>query len=929
MKRFHTWLAAVIFLALMTGFNGPLVAGGGPQNVLVVVNDNSSLSQQVGNYYVEKRGIPPRNLFHIQTSTNYTIDTASFSNEIRGPIFSYINNSGLSNQIDYIVLSMDIPYRVRRVIDPFPFGSIYTNDNGITAALFYGFKDYSNLYVNGCTLPLDTFQDYFESERSFQRTESPVSNRYYLSSMLTSYSLDQTRWSIDRTVKADHTAPTNVNTVFMHTFDPFRNVRWPQFEDAAFSMLFLDGPEPDVKKASYPIGFTNLMGVNNGRINMEDPRFPWSTSMFIEGCIADNLTSFGGCLYDSQGQSTVLDWIKYGVAGSYGTVVEPCNYTNKFPEARAHFWYARGFNLAESYWMSVQAPYMGNVVGDPLTQPYAAPPGLSVVGITNGQIVSGIVTVRVQVAESGSKRIKSLNYLIDGKHAAVWTNASLSTNTVVFAGINGTNVSYRVQQGDDLYSVASGVASSLNSSNLGVTARAFGDRVALVQDALGVPGSNNSCVVWVTNAVHSPLLDVWSPATNFMESPYRARRLLEVSGVPDTGDLIRIVITRLDNSKVTNEIVAAQNEGARSLVDRMITSINNDSDLQGTNGCEASRYDNYNASGNYDYATASLFARKSGGRGYNLEVDYDVIGSGLDDTSEQGKFTNNYDSISARSAIFLSAGWPAITVTGIVNTTSLADGPHELRFVADDGTAVRAQGFETVSIMVSNHSFNVNITDPLDEASFESGQVVTAQVSATVSGASITSVSFYVQGKLLANDLTDPYQFVWKTASNGPGRIALQAKAYDNSGASALSSVQYVTVYTDDDSDGLPGWWEYVYFGGDTNAVHTSDSDSDGMVNSDEYIAGTVPTNNLSFFASEISRASTGTPVTLEFQTSSRRYYQVRLNDVSLTTTSAWFNASSNDFRGTGGIYQWVDDGVSSPPMTNDQRYYRIEAVLP
>ena len=42
-------------------------------DVLIVVNDNSIDSPQVGNYYATKRGIDPANIVHVKTRNSYFI----------------------------------------------------------------------------------------------------------------------------------------------------------------------------------------------------------------------------------------------------------------------------------------------------------------------------------------------------------------------------------------------------------------------------------------------------------------------------------------------------------------------------------------------------------------------------------------------------------------------------------------------------------------------------------------------------------------------------------------------------------------------------------------------------------------------------------------------------------------------------------------
>src|SRR5215472_3004267 len=91
-----------------------LVRGAGSGlNVLIVVNQNSTNSVQLGNYYAERRQVPPQNLFRINWpggNTGWSI--TDFTNYLYNPVVSAIAGRQLTNQIDYIVLSMDIPYRV-------------------------------------------------------------------------------------------------------------------------------------------------------------------------------------------------------------------------------------------------------------------------------------------------------------------------------------------------------------------------------------------------------------------------------------------------------------------------------------------------------------------------------------------------------------------------------------------------------------------------------------------------------------------------------------------------------------------------------------------------------------------------------------------------------------------------------------------------
>ena len=97
------------------------------------------------------------------------------------------------------------------------------------------------------------------------------------------------------------------------------------------------------------------------------------TLRFVPGAIADHLTSAGGELTDSS-QMSALRWLEAGATGSYGTVVEPCNLRQKFPDpALVARNYLRGETLIEAYWKSVAMPGQGIFIGEPLAAPFRNP----------------------------------------------------------------------------------------------------------------------------------------------------------------------------------------------------------------------------------------------------------------------------------------------------------------------------------------------------------------------------------------------------------------------------------------------------------------------------------------------------------------------------------------------------------------------------
>ena len=173
---------------------------------------------------------------------------------------------------------------------------------------------------------------------------------------------------IDRGVSSDGTFPTQ--TVWLaKTSDLARNVRYPEFDNAIFDARVAGDFSILRTNSDSPYGLTNLL-----RLPDRLGRFTILSNALVPGAIADSLTSYGGLIYENTGQTTLLAFLNAGASGSYGTVVEPCNYLQKFPSPQDYFYQSRGFSLAECYYLSLANPYQGLIVGEPLAAPLPGHP---------------------------------------------------------------------------------------------------------------------------------------------------------------------------------------------------------------------------------------------------------------------------------------------------------------------------------------------------------------------------------------------------------------------------------------------------------------------------------------------------------------------------------------------------------------------------
>ena len=83
----------------------PALAGGGPENIFLVVNSGGAASKEVANHYIALRHVPSTNVFYLPTPPNaYRITGLDFREKLLRPILAEIDaprpeGSGRSDRI--------------------------------------------------------------------------------------------------------------------------------------------------------------------------------------------------------------------------------------------------------------------------------------------------------------------------------------------------------------------------------------------------------------------------------------------------------------------------------------------------------------------------------------------------------------------------------------------------------------------------------------------------------------------------------------------------------------------------------------------------------------------------------------------------------------------------------------------------------------
>lgn len=424
-------------------------AGGGPKNVVVVINDSSPISQAIGAYYQSKRGIPDSNVCHIQCPTVEEIPGSVCESDIVCPIRSFLSSHPFPDRIDYIVLTKGIP--LKAAYDNAYFSGPVSIASLLTCvgepSIFYSpFTTYDptvcppiiNPY--GPTASPDAPEQYFTHQLSFQ------GRSFYAVTRLDAYVESDIYRMIDDAVIAQPATGVFLldgadARAYPHICNRLRQ---------ANTALINSGYQTYYSTTEYDARLREFVGGQHGVIGY----FSWgsnegysftqsayTSNYFVPGSIADSYVSFSGRTFTyppSPGQSLLADLIPQGLCGGNAYVSEPNINTASYPGVLFDR-YTKGYNLAESfmaanpylYWKSV-------IIGDPLMAPFATPPEVSIDASLAGSSVHDTVSVSVQASDASG--VAGVEFYVDNVLVGTCASAPYQFEWDTKAWSDGTHV---------------------------------------------------------------------------------------------------------------------------------------------------------------------------------------------------------------------------------------------------------------------------------------------------------------------------------------------------------------------------------------------------------------------------------------------------------------------------------------------------------
>lgn len=357
--------AALLALVLLQGAALRL-SGQKPENVLVVVNSNSSLSAQVGEYYSRRRGIPKKNVCVIRTRSDESVTREEYDREIAGPVGVCLRSRGLAESVLYIATTAGVPLRVggRLARD----GDNASVDSELT--LLYGILRGERPELKG-PIPNPFFR---KLDAHFRHPDFPI----YLVTRLAGYDFNSVKGMIDRALVARNTGKFVIDC---KSASDESGDRW--LKDAAILLpsdrVVLDESATVLRGQKSVIGFASW-GSNDPNRKQRLLGFEWLPGAIMTEFVSTNARTFKRppatwnistwktpeLWFAGSPQTMIADYIEEGATGAAGHIDEPyLGYTPR-PDFLLPAWYS-GRTLAESYYLSIPALSWQNVVlGDPL-----------------------------------------------------------------------------------------------------------------------------------------------------------------------------------------------------------------------------------------------------------------------------------------------------------------------------------------------------------------------------------------------------------------------------------------------------------------------------------------------------------------------------------------------------------------------------------
>ena len=339
-----------------------------PDQVLVVINKQSAASQEIGQYYLSKRGVPPANLCTLDTAPEETILRDVYDQQVEAPIAAFLKTHDLVEKILYIVTTSGVPLRVE---------GAWSSDLNESAASVDSELTLVYQHLHGVKNELRGFVPnpfYRQRDTPFRHPLFPM----YLVTRLAAYDVATAKKLVDRSLAAHNTGKFVIDA---KAADSTPGNQW--LRTAALMLpkdrVVLDDSATVLTDQKDVIGYASW-GSNDPDHKQRFLHFQW-----LPGAIATEFVSSDGrtmkrppdtwrlgnwgdraTWFEGAPQSLAGDYLEEGASAASGQAWEPFLQYCPHPEFILPAYFS-GRTLAESFYMGIPAlSWMNVVFGDPL-----------------------------------------------------------------------------------------------------------------------------------------------------------------------------------------------------------------------------------------------------------------------------------------------------------------------------------------------------------------------------------------------------------------------------------------------------------------------------------------------------------------------------------------------------------------------------------
>jgi uncharacterized protein (TIGR03790 family) len=323
-------------------------------DVAVIINLNSAISDSIGNYFIAERGVPMQNRIYVSSPVSEEIDSVQFQ-VLRSQIESYLTTNNIADSINYLVTTKGVPLKIKR--------SDLMNAASVESELSLILGPYSdNIQKYGViTSP------YYLQRNDFTHARYGI----YLVTRLDGYTYADIKRIIDQSGSIGANVPVGGQYVFDQ--DPTWNDRIPNLNDnMRGAAAILTGRGMNVlidNTTTFLTGQQNVLGYAGWGSNDRNHSLNGLlNNTWMPGAIAETYVSTSARTFTSPavyGQSLIADLIAEGITAAKGYVYEP--YSSAIADVSVLFdLYTNGYTIAESYYSA--SPYlswMDVIIGDP------------------------------------------------------------------------------------------------------------------------------------------------------------------------------------------------------------------------------------------------------------------------------------------------------------------------------------------------------------------------------------------------------------------------------------------------------------------------------------------------------------------------------------------------------------------------------------